>query len=154
MVTGNMAGVDRVTIDKLSASLRRANQTLLGLLAGIATVSLLVGGVGIMNLILLSITQRTREVGVRIALGARRSDVTAQFLFEAIALSVTGGLIGALVGLFAVGELGRMLHWSTAVSPLSVVLGVAAAASLGLLFGVYPAQRAARLDPIEALRHE
>jgi putative ABC transport system permease protein len=123
-------------------------------LAGVSTVSLLVGGVGVMNVLLLSVTQRTREVGVRIALGARRSDVAAQFVFEAALLSVVGGLLGTLCGVLACGGLGQIFHWSTVVSPLSVVLALMTAALSGLAFGVYPAQRAARLDPIEALRHE
>jgi putative ABC transport system permease protein len=154
VVAGNMASVDQLTIEKLSASLQRANWTMLGLLAGVATVSLLVGGVGVMNLLLLSVTQRTREVGVRIALGARRSDVAAQFVFEAILLSVVGGLLGTLCGVLASSGLEQIFHWSTAVSPVSAVLAMTVAALLGLVFGVYPARRAAQLDPIEALRHE
>jgi putative ABC transport system permease protein len=154
VVAGNMAGVEQLTIEKLSASLQRANLTMLGLLAGVATVSLLVGGVGVMNLLLLSVTQRTREVGVRIALGARRSDVAAQFVVEAIVLSVAGGLFGTLCGVFASSGLERIFHWSTSVSLVSAVLAMIVAALLGLVFGVYPARRAAQLDPIEALRHE
>jgi putative ABC transport system permease protein len=154
VVAGNMTSVDQLTVEKLSASLRRANWTMLGLLAGVATVSLLVGGVGVMNLLLLSVTQRTREVGVRIALGARRSDVAAQFIAEAALLSVAGGLLGTLCGVLACRALGQIFHWSTIVSPLSVVLAVLVAALLGLVFGVYPARRAAQLDPLEALRHE
>jgi putative ABC transport system permease protein len=154
IVSGNMTGVDQITIEKLSASLRRANGTMLGLLAGVATVSLLVGGVGVMNLLLLSVTQRTREVGVRMALGARRSDVAVQFVFEAILLSVAGGLLGTLCGVLASSGLGQIFHWSTVVSPLTVVLAMGVAALLGLVSSVYPARRAALLDPIEALRHE
>jgi putative ABC transport system permease protein len=154
VVAGNMTSVDQLTIEKLSASLRRANRTMLGLLAGVATVSLLVGGVGVMNLLLLSVTQRTREVGVRIALGARCSDVAAQFVFEAALLCVAGGLLGTLCGVLACSGLGHIFHWSTVVSPLSVVLAMMVAALIGLVSGVYPARCAAQLDPIEALRHE
>jgi putative ABC transport system permease protein len=154
IVAGNMASVDQITIEKLSASLQRANGTMLGLLAGVATVSLLVGGVGVMNLLLLSVTQRTREVGVRMALGARRSDVAVQFVVEAVLLSVVGGLLGMLCGVLASSGLGEILHWSTVVSPVSIVLAMAVAALLGLVSSVGPARRAAQLDPIEAIRHE
>jgi putative ABC transport system permease protein len=154
VVAGNTASVDQITIEKLSASLQRANWTMLGLLAGVATVSLLVGGVGVMNLLLLSVSQRTREVGVRIALGARRSDVAAQFVFEALLLSLVGGLLGTACGVMASSGLEQFFHWSTVVSPASAVLAMIVAVILGLVFGVYPARRAAQLDPIEALRHE
>jgi ABC-type antimicrobial peptide transport system permease subunit len=107
-----------------------------------------------MNLLLLSVTQRTREVGVRMALGARRSDVAAQFVLEGILLSVAGGLLGALCGVLASSGLRQIFHWSTVVSPLSVVLAMVVAVLLGLVSGVGPARRAAQLDPIEALRHE
>lgn len=154
VVAGNMASVDQMTMEQLSSSLQRANWTMLGLLAGVATVSLLVGGIGVMNLLLLSVTQRTREVGLRMALGARSSDVAAQFVFEAVLLSVIGGLLGALLGVLASGGLEEFFQWSAVVSPLSATLAIFVAALLGIVFGVYPARRAAQLDPIEALRHE
>ncbi|MFT4048130.1 MAG: ABC transporter permease [Solimonas sp.] len=153
-VAGNLGSVDQLTIEKLSSSLERANGTMLGLLAGVATVSLLVGGIGVMNLLLLSVTQRTREVGLRIAVGARRSDVATQFVMEALLLSVAGGLIGVVAGVLASGGLERFFRWSTVISPLSAALAILVAAVLGVAFGVYPARRAAQLDPIEALRHE
>lgn len=153
-VTGNLADVDRLTIEQLSSSLRRTNVTMLALLAGVATVSLLVGGIGVMNLLLLSVTQRTREVGLRIALGARRLDIATQFVFEAILLCVAGGLLGILCGVLASGGLERFFRWSTAISPLSAVLALVVAVLLGVAFSLYPARRAALLDPIEALRHE
>lgn len=154
VVAGNMQSVDQLTIEKLSSSLQRANLTMLGLLAGVAAVSLLVGGVGVMNLLLLSVTQRTREVGVRIALGARRSDVAAQFVFEAMLLSVAGGLLGILCGVLVSSGLEKLLKWSTDISIVSALLAVVVAAVIGLIFGAYPARRAAQLDPIEALRYE
>jgi putative ABC transport system permease protein len=154
VVAGNMTSVDQVTIDQISQSLTRANRTMLALLAGVATVSLLVGGIGIMNLLLLSVTERTREIGVRLAVGARRGDVIAQFVSEAVWLSAIGGLVGAAGGVAAAGGLAHVFHWSTRVSPGSIVLGVLLSALVGMAFGVYPARRAAQLDPIEALRHE
>ena len=153
-VSGNLRNVDQLTIEKLSASLQRANGTMLALLTGVATVSLLVGGVGIMNLLLLSVTQRTREVGVRIALGARRSDVATQFVLESVLLSMVGGVLGIACGALAAGALERFFNWTTAISPGSVALAVGVAALLGVVFGVYPARRATLLDPIEALKHE
>jgi ABC-type antimicrobial peptide transport system permease subunit len=107
-----------------------------------------------MNLLLLSVTQRTREVGVRMALGARRADVVMQFLAEAVALSVAGGLLGTVIGVLAATGLAQMFHWSIVASPLIGALGMLVAAVLGVLFGVYPARRAAGIDPIEALRYE
>lgn len=153
-VVGNMASVDRMTIEQLSASLKRSNRTMLALLAGVAAVSLLVGGIGVMNLLLLSVTQRTREVGLRIALGARRSDIAWQFVLEALLLSLLGGVLGIVCGIIVAGGLEEMFQWSAVVSPLTAGLAILVAALLGIGFGVYPARRAARLDPIEALRHE
>lgn len=153
-VMGNMASVDQLTVEQLSASLSRTNWIMLSLLAGVAAVSLLVGGIGVMNLLLLAVSQRTREVGLRIALGARRADIALQFMLEAVLLSVVGGLLGILCGVAASGSLERFFHWSAVVSPISAVTAVLVAALLGITFGVWPARRAALLDPIEALRHE
>jgi putative ABC transport system permease protein len=124
------------------------------LLAWVAGVSLLVGGIGIMNIMLVSVTERTREIGLRMALGARPADVLAQFLLEAVILSLAGGLVGVLIGVggaFIFGELGSM---RTAIVPLSIPLAFGAAAAIGIFFGYYPATQAAKLDPIVALRHE
>lgn len=153
-VVGNMGSVEQMTIEQLSSSLRRSNRTMMALLGGVATVSLLVGGIGVMNLLLLSVTQRTREVGLRIALGARRSDIAWQFVLEAILLSVIGGLLGVLCGAIAAGALENVFKWSAVISPLVAGTSVLVAALLGVAFGLYPARRAAQLDPIEALRHE
>lgn len=153
-VTGNLASVDQLTVEQLSASLSRTNWIMLALLGGVAMVSLLVGGIGVMNLLLLSVSQRTREVGLRIALGARRIDIAFQFVLEAVLLSVIGGLLGIVCGVAASGSLQRFFHWSAIVSPGAAALAVLAAALLGITFGVWPARRAASLDPIEALRHE
>jgi ABC-type antimicrobial peptide transport system permease subunit len=124
------------------------------LLGSIAAVSLLVGGIGIMNIMLLSVTERTREIGIRRAVGARARDVLRQFLVEAVALSVIGGVAGILLGAVASGVIGQMLRWSTALSSSSVALSFAVAAGVGVFFGYYPARQASRLDPIESLRYE
>jgi putative ABC transport system permease protein len=124
------------------------------LLAGIASISLLVGGIGIMNIMLVSVTERTREIGVRMAVGATEEDVQAQFLSEALVLSSLGGLAGIALGMVASAIISNVLHWTTVVSLLSVVVAVVFSAGVGIVFGYYPARRAARLDPIEALRYE
>ena len=154
VISGNLESVDQLTIEQMSSSLRRTNLIMLSLLASVAAVSLLVGGIGVMNLLLLSVTQRTREVGLRIALGARRRDIANQFMMEALLLCLVGGVLGILVGVLASGGLERFFNWSAEISPLSAGLALLVAAVLGIAFSVYPARRAAHLDPIEALRHE
>jgi putative ABC transport system permease protein len=129
-------------------------QTMTVLLGGIAAVSLIVGGIGIMNIMLVSVTERTREIGIRKAVGARRRDILVQFLVESVVLSVTGGLIGIGLGVVGSGLINRLSGWATLVSPQAILLAFSFAVFVGVFFGLYPAQRAARLDPIEALRHE
>ena len=124
------------------------------LLACIAGVSLLVGGIGIMNIMLLSVTERTREIGVRRAVGARARDVRRQFTAEAVTLSLVGGSAGILLGLAASLTIAQVLRWSTNVSAAAVVLSFGIAALVGIFFGWYPARQAARLDPIQSLRYE
>jgi putative ABC transport system permease protein len=153
-VVGNVAGLEKVTLEQLGKTLDRATRTMTALLAGIAAVSLLVGGIGIMNIMLLSVTERTREIGIRRAVGARARDVRSQFVLEAVALSVSGGIAGVLVGLGAATGLSQYLRWSTTISPGAVVLSVGVAAMVGIFFGWYPAKQAARLDPIQSLRYE
>ena len=153
-VVGNVAGLEKVTLEQLGKTLDRATRTMTALLAGIAAVSLLVGGIGIMNIMLLSVTERTREIGIRRAVGARARDVRAQFVAEAVALSVSGGVIGVLAGLVAAETLSRYLHWSATISPAAVILSVGVAAAVGIFFGWYPAKQAAQLDPIQSLRYE
>lgn len=136
------------------AARAEASATLTFLLAGIAAVSLLVGGIGIMNIMLVSVTERTREIGVRKALGATKRTILLQFLLEAVVLCLIGGIIGVAAGFGAANLLGRMNGWPMAVSWESVVLAVGFSAGIGIFFGVLPARRAARLDPIEALRYE
>ena len=124
------------------------------LLASIAGVSLLVGGIGIMNIMLVSVTERTREIGIRMAIGARSSAVRTQFLIESIVLSLTGGFLGIAVGLIASLVIPVMLGWPTLVSTLAIIGSVIFSAAVGIFFGYYPARKAASLDPIEALRYE
>jgi putative ABC transport system permease protein len=121
-------------------------------LGGIAAISLIVGGIGVMNIMLVSVTERTREIGLRKALGARRSDILKQFLFEAVILSVTGGIIGILLGLGASYILAKF--FISQVTPWSVILAFGFSAAVGIIFGIAPAYRASRLSPIEALRYE
>ena len=123
-------------------------------IGGIAAVSLIVGGVGIMNIMLVSVAERTREIGVRKAVGARRFDILAQFLIEAVLLSVLGGLIGIILGYAGAGLIGSKLGWSTVVPMWSVAVSFAFAGGVGVFFGYYPARTAAMLDPIECLRSE
>jgi putative ABC transport system permease protein len=124
------------------------------LLAGIAAVSLLVGGIGIMNIMLVSVTERTREIGVRKALGATRRSILLQFMVEALVLCLLGGILGILLGSGGALALSRLANWNTLISPGAVILAIAFSAGVGLFFGIWPAQRAARLDPIQALRYE
>jgi len=124
------------------------------LLAAIASVSLVVGGIGIMNIMLVSVTERTREIGLRLAVGARRRDILAQFLVEAITLSLIGGLVGIAAGLAGSRAISYFAEWRTLVAPEAIALAFGFAAAVGISFGFYPARRAARLDPIEALRYE
>jgi putative ABC transport system permease protein len=124
------------------------------LLAGIAGVSLLVGGIGIMNIMLVTVTERTREIGIRMALGATRGAIMAQFLVESVTLCLLGGLLGIALGAGLAGLLSRFAGWQTAITADSVMLAFGFSAAVGVLFGLMPARRAARMDPIEALRHE
>jgi putative ABC transport system permease protein len=124
------------------------------LLGSIASVSLLVGGIGIMNIMLVSVTERTREIGIRLAVGAQERDIMFQFLFEAAFLSIVGGIIGVGLGLATSQLVSKLAGWPTLVSPSSVGLSLGFAALVGVFFGFYPARKASRLDPIEALRYE
>jgi putative ABC transport system permease protein len=136
---------------EMATSTARTMTILLGAIAG---VSLLVGGIGIMNIMLVSVTERTREVGVRMAVGARAGDILLQFLVEAVVLSVGGGVIGIALGYGIAQAVSMKFGWSTLVSPESVALAFAFSAAIGVFFGFYPARKAAGLDPIEALRYE
>jgi putative ABC transport system permease protein len=153
-IAGNVRELERVTLEQLAGTLERSSVTMRWLLAAVAAVSLLVGGIGIMNITLLSVTERTREIGLRRAVGARGKDVMRQFLIEALALSLAGGLVGIVCGVIASFAIARTLQWATVVSPGAVLLAFGVSAAVGVFFGWYPARRAAALDPIAALRHE
>jgi putative ABC transport system permease protein len=124
------------------------------LLAGIAAVSLVVGGIGIMNIMLVSVTERTREIGLRLAIGARGSDVLFQFLIEAVVISLVGGAVGIGLGYLAAWFVRTYNQWPTQIPPDAVFTAVVFSAFVGIFFGFYPARKAAGLDPIEALRFE
>jgi putative ABC transport system permease protein len=124
------------------------------LLAGVATISLLVGGIGIMNIMLVSVTERTREIGIRMAVGARGHDILLQFLIEAVTLSSIGGVLGIALGIGGAKMLTLIKHWPTLVSTNSIIIAFVFSAAVGIFFGFYPARKASQLDPIEALRYE
>jgi putative ABC transport system permease protein len=142
------------TLDEIAGVLTQTTDTMTYLLAGIAAVSLLVGGIGIMNIMLVSVTERTREIGLRLSVGARDIDVLLQFLTEAMVLSLAGGAIGVALGFGASRLMTRIMSWSTLVTADAVLLSFGCAAAIGIFFGFYPARKAAKLDPIDALRYE
>jgi len=150
-------GEDDFTVQNLSSITEAAAQTtqvFTYLLGGISAVSLLVGGIGIMNIMLVSVTERTREIGLRKALGARQSDILHQFGLEAVTLSVAGGIIGLVIGVLGAWGMTTLFNLPLVVSPLNAGLAIAFSGLVGVVFGAYPAWRAAKLDPIEALRRE
>jgi putative ABC transport system permease protein len=141
-------------LQEVMSAQEASSRVLALLLAAVASVSLLVGGIGIMNIMLVSVTERTREIGLRMALGARTRDILGQFLVEAVTLSLIGGLVGVGVGLAASLAVGSFLGWQVLLSPAAIGLAVAFAFVIGVFFGFYPARKAARLNPVEALRFE
>jgi putative ABC transport system permease protein len=142
------------TVEEMAATRVQMASTMTGLLMSVASVSLLVGGIGIMNIMLVSVTERTREIGVRMAVGARTGDVLKQFLAEAVALSVVGGLAGIALGVAVSEAITRSLGWPVLITASSILVAFAFSAAVGIFFGWYPARKAADLDPIEALRYE
>ena len=151
---GNAGNLDKITLEQLGKTLEHASHTMSALLAATAAVSLLVGGIGIMNIMLLSVTERTREIGVRRAVGARSQELMQQFLLEAVLLSVGGGLLGIALGLAASTFVARLVHWSTELSWVAIVLSFGISAAVGIVFGYYPAQQASRVSPMTSLRYE
>ena len=133
---------------------QETTQTLTYLLAGVALVSLLVGGIGIMNIMLVSVTERTREIGVRIAVGAKKRDILMQFMMESVTLSLFGGILGILMGAGGSFAMSEFFGWTTLIAPAAVALAFAFAFAVGIFFGIYPARKASMLDPIDALRYE
>jgi putative ABC transport system permease protein len=142
------------TLEEIAAVRTSTTRTMTSLLSAIAAVSLLVGGIGVMNIMLVSVTERTREIGIRLAVGARRRDVLMQFLAEAVILSLAGGAIGILLGYLLARGMTEMLAWPSHVAPSVVIGAFAFAAMVGIFFGWYPAQKAANTEPIDALRAE
>jgi ABC-type antimicrobial peptide transport system permease subunit len=150
----NMPKLDEITLQEMGSTLSRAGSTMTALLGSIAAISLIVGGIGIMNIMLVSVTERTQEIGIRLAVGARRRDVLLQFLVEATMMSSIGGLLGVMVGIATARGLTAVLDWPTQVSIATIGGAFAIAAAVGIAFGYYPARRASRLDPIQSLRYE
>ncbi len=153
-VVGNVSGLDKVTLDQLGKTLDRASRTMTALLSSIAAVSLIVGGIGIMNIMLLSVTERTREIGIRRAVGALSNEVMLQFLMEAVTLSLSGGLLGILAGIAISGFVTQVVQWSTSISFMSVILSFGVSAAVGIVFGYYPARKASMVTPMTSLRYE
>ncbi len=141
-------------LTEMAGAQQQGVSTITTLLAAIAAVSLVVGGIGIMNIMLVSVTERTREIGIRMAVGARPRDILAQFLVEALTLAVAGGAIGVVLGIVAAQRLAAQFGWPMLIRPDIVVISVAFSALVGVVFGIYPARKASQLDPIEALRFE
>jgi putative ABC transport system permease protein len=139
---------------EILSTVQKSSQTFTLLLAGIAAVSLLVGGIGIMNIMLVSVTERIREIGIRKAIGAQKEEILLLFLIEAVLLSVTGGVIGIIIGCATAKLAGSFSGWTTALTLQPVIIAFVFSFAIGLFFGVFPAYKAAGLDPIEALRHE
>lgn len=135
-------------------ALQEVGQTFTSLLGGIAAVSLLVGGIGVMNIMLVSVTERTREIGIRMAVGARRKDILRQFLIEALVITLLGGIIGIGLGVLIAYGVSYFGDWNTVITPLSVLLAFLFSVLVGIVFGLYPARKASFMDPIEALRYE
>ncbi len=139
---------------EMMMAMQETTRTFTVLLSGIAAVSLLVGGIGVMNIMLVSVTERTREIGIRMAVGARRKDILRQFLIEALVITVSGGLIGIASGVAIASLISRFGEWDTVITFWSIALGFCFSAVVGLVFGIYPARKASLMDPIEALRYE
>jgi putative ABC transport system permease protein len=138
----------------LASAAESSTRVMTLLMAAIASISLLVGGIGIMNIMLVSVTERTREIGIRLALGARGSDVLTQFLVESIVMGIIGGLAGLVLGFTSAKVLAHFTGWETVISPLTMIIAVGFSGAVGVFFGFYPARKAAALNPIEALRYE
>jgi putative ABC transport system permease protein len=148
---------DPITLRNMTEMLQaqeESSRVMAMLLAAVASVSLIVGGIGIMNIMLVSVTERTREIGLRLAVGARSRDILTQFLVEAVTLSVLGGLIGIALGVGGSWMIAEIAGWQTQLSTASIILAVSFSAVVGIFFGFYPARKAASLLPIQALRYE
>jgi ABC-type lipoprotein release transport system permease subunit len=153
-VHSNVVEFEQAAWEEMALSLRQAGRTFTLLLSAAAAVSLLVGGIGVMNIMLVSVAARTREIGLRMAMGARVNDVMIQFMVEAITLAALGGVVGLVLGSLGLFGAEYGLNWATAISPTMLLLAVLMAAATGMIFGYGPAKRAANLDPVVALKSE
>jgi ABC-type antimicrobial peptide transport system permease subunit len=153
-VLANMPKVDQINLQEMAGTLNRAGATMTALLASIAGISLMVGGIGIMNIMMVSVTERTREIGIRRAVGAKKRDVLQQFLVEAVTLSLCGGGIGIVLGFLTSLLVTEIFEWPTSVPAWAIALAFGISAAVGVFFGFYPARRASELPPIDALRYE
>jgi putative ABC transport system permease protein len=151
---GNSSNLDKLTLAELSKTLEQASRTMTALLASTAAVSLVVGGIGIMNIMLLSVTERTREIGVRRAVGAKSQALMQQFLLEAVLLSLGGGILGIALGIGTSAMLAKSIHWSIESSWAAIALSFGVSAAIGIVFGFYPAREASRVSPMTSLRYE
>ncbi|HEU5020704.1 MAG TPA: FtsX-like permease family protein, partial [Bryobacteraceae bacterium] len=139
---------------ELLAEQQRAQSIFTYVMVAIAAISLLVGGIGIMNIVLATVLERTREIGIRRSIGARRGDIVRQFLLESVLISIGGGMVGIAFGYFLSWLIARAAEWQTIVTPSSIVIAFGVSVAVGVIFGIYPARKASRIDPIEALRYE
>ena len=142
------------SMEELISTFSSTSEMLTILLVAVASISLLIGGIGIMNIMYVSVKERTKEIGLRMAVGGKGSDILMQFLIEAILISITGGLLGVILGLGATVFIEKFLHWPTSVALYSIIISFAVCAVTGIFFGWYPARKASSLDPITALRYE
>lgn len=142
------------TMEDVAKTVAGASRTMMVMLLSIASISLLVGGIGIMNILLVSVTERTREIGIRMAVGAKRSHILLQFLVEAIILTAIGGVVGVLLGVAGARVLTRVVGWPTIISSQAVAVAFLFSLAVGIFFGLYPANKASRMNPIEALHYE
>ena len=140
--------------EEMSQMMNSTTSMMTTLLAAVAGIALVVGGIGIMNIMYVSVTERTREIGLRMSVGARGVDILAQFLIESVLISITGGLIGVVMGVGAAVAVKTIVHWPISIEPWTIVLSFTVCTFIGVFFGWYPAKKAANLDPIEAIRYE
>lgn len=153
-MNSNNAGLEKMTLEQFGKTLDKASQTMTALLTSIAAVSLIVGGIGVMNIMLLSVSQRTREIGIRRAIGARSHEVLTQFLLEATTLSLAGGLLGIAIGCAVSASIAKTVQWSTSISIPAIAVSFGVSVGIGIFFGYYPARQASRILPIQALKYE
>jgi putative ABC transport system permease protein len=141
-------------MEEIAKTMTGTSRTMMLMLMSIASISLIVGGIGIMNILLVSVTERTREIGLRMALGAKRRHIMLQFLIEAIIMTVMGGLLGIAAGIGGAQLLTTLVGWPAIISPQAVAIAFLFSIAVGIFFGLYPANKASKLNPIEALRYE